>query len=612
MVRLCTRILRTSLFTVVGLLAAQLTSYAQVQDKKPLTGFVDLHTHPLANLGFGGKLVYGGVDVGALLPADPDCQHRVRATSEQQALGHDKSTHGGWDLFSNGCGDEFRKRVIHEVQRGNGGADESEDASGYPSFPEWPVWNDLTHQKMWVEWIRRAYLGGLRAMVALAVNNKTLGDMTAGPGDYPTDDKSSADLQIAEIRSFVGRHPDFMAVAYTSADVYRIVSANKLAVIIGIEVDHIGNLYAPTNPLVPGLVPVPPSNADLKAEIDRLYGEGVRYIFPIHVIDNAFGGSAAYQNLFNVSNYREDGHPYLLVCANTAEDITYRYNNDELGFETIAAQLLKTGFSVNSISYPPCNQPGQSGGQKNSLGLTASGEVALHEMMRLGMLIDVDHMSQAAADATLKIAQQFGYPVNSGHNGLRGTSSTSHNERALRADQYKTIGKLHGMAGVGSAGADAQGWLTGYNLVITAMGGGSIVGAFGTDTDGLALGMRPRPGMRAGPQYPQYQQCISDESQKGIVAATAAPITCRQQFPNAFVTVPPSVRYSSAFPPSRDGNKIWDYNVVGVAHYGMLPDFLQDVKSLPGGAAMVARFMHGADYFYRTWKLAEQASAMVK
>src|SRR3989441_3117375 len=136
-----------------------------------LKGFVDLHTHPLSNLGFGGKLVYGGVDIGALLPADPDCQHRVRATSEQQALGHDKSTHGGWDLFSNGCGDEFRKRVIHEVQRGNGGADESEDASGYPSFPEWPVWNDLTHQKMWVEWIRRAYLGGLRAMVALAVNN---------------------------------------------------------------------------------------------------------------------------------------------------------------------------------------------------------------------------------------------------------------------------------------------------------------------------------------------------------------------------------------------------------------------------------------------------------
>ncbi|MGE5321290.1 MAG: hypothetical protein ACM3SW_00405, partial [Actinomycetota bacterium] len=124
-----------------------------------LRGFVDLHTHPMANLGFGGKLLYGGVDVGSLLPADPDCHHNVRATSEQQALGHDKSTHGGHDFFSNPCGDELRKAVIHGLQSGLHGADESEDAYGYPTFAEWPVWNDLTHQKMWVEWIRRAYYG---------------------------------------------------------------------------------------------------------------------------------------------------------------------------------------------------------------------------------------------------------------------------------------------------------------------------------------------------------------------------------------------------------------------------------------------------------------------
>src|SRR6266550_5203342 len=301
MVHLCTRILQTSLFTVVGISTAQLTSYAQAPDKKPLTGFVDLHTHPLANLGFGGKLLYGGVDMGALLPADPDCKPRMHASNEQEALGHDKSTHGGkvtgsgWNLSYNPCGDELRMAVIHSLQRGLGGKDQSEDASGYDSFPEWPVWNDLTHQKMWVDWIRRAYTGGLRVMVALAVNNKTLGDLTAGPDDYPTDDKSSADLQITETKSFVGRHPDFMEVAYNSADVYRIVSAGKLAVVIGVEVDHIGNFQSASDSFHV------PSDGDVKAEIDRLYGEGVRYIFPIHDLDNAFGGSAAYVNLFNIS-----------------------------------------------------------------------------------------------------------------------------------------------------------------------------------------------------------------------------------------------------------------------------------------------------------------------
>jgi hypothetical protein len=137
-----------------------------------LHGFVDLHTHPLSNLGFGGKLVYGGVDIGSLLPADPDCNHNVRAKSMQEALGHDASTHGGLqveaspiksvqlDPFKSGfgvksqgvyvhntCGDEIRVQVIHQTQKGTpGAADEADDAHGAPDFSDWPVWNDITHQ----------------------------------------------------------------------------------------------------------------------------------------------------------------------------------------------------------------------------------------------------------------------------------------------------------------------------------------------------------------------------------------------------------------------------------------------------------------------------------
>ena len=100
--------------------------------------------------------------------------------------------------------------MIHALQQnvrqqGYTANDPGDDASGYPGIPDWPKWNDITHQRMWVEWIRRAYQGGLRVMVALATNNKTLGDLTAGPGDYPTDDKASRDLQIDDIRSFVGQ-----------------------------------------------------------------------------------------------------------------------------------------------------------------------------------------------------------------------------------------------------------------------------------------------------------------------------------------------------------------------------------------------------------------------
>jgi hypothetical protein len=90
---------------------------------------------------------------------------------------------------------------------------------------------------------------------------------------------------------------------------------------------------------------------------------------------------------------------------------------------------------------------------------------------------------------------------------------------------------------------------------------------------------------------------------------------CRKKYPNPVngaAEGASTVVYTSTFPKSTDGTKTWDYNRDGVAHYGMLWDFLEDVKSLPGGDAAVSNFMTGADYFYRTWKIAETQSLTVK
>jgi hypothetical protein len=43
----------------------------------------------------------------------------------------------------------------------------------------------------------------------------------------------------------------------------------------------------------------------------------------------------------------------------------------------------------------------------------------------------------------------------------------------------------------------------------------------------------------------------------------------------------------------------------------MLPDFLKDVGSLPGGAAVVDNAMAGTEYFYQTWRKAERQSSHV-
>lgn len=566
---------------------------APAPEPRGLTGWVDLHTHPLSNVGFGGKLLYGGVDVGALLPADPDCNANVRATSMLQALGHDRSTHGAWDPFNNPCGDSIRYLVIHAVQNLNQAADESSDANGAPDFKEWPVWNDLTHQKMWVDWIRRAHQFGLSVMVALAVNSKTLADATSGPCDYPTDDRNSATLQLAEIKGFVNRHTDFMEIALTADDLARIVKAGKLAVVLGVEVDNMGDLNA---------VPQPPSHAQITAEIDKLYSQGVRYIFPVHLLDNPLGGTATYQDIFNFATFREDGHYWNLVCAPTpdiaSEAINYHFSSPS----SILVDLLNIAAGVKlhtSFPDPPTYACASSEGpgQTNQLGLSDEGKFAIKEMMRRGMIIDIDHMSDLSKKDAIGIATNDvngHYPLNSGHAGLRGFFPMSGhtpdkkeiNERSMSAAQYKAIAQLHGMAGVGSGNLDAFQWAEMYEQVIQAMQLGAPAGltvsaGFGTDTDGFAPGMPPRCNPPINPADP------------GSKCAAALG----------------KVKYDVSFPMSGK----WNYNNVGVAHYGMIPDFLRDVKDSPSEqrSQILKNISQGAEYFYQTWKICEKQKTQV-
>ena len=64
-------------------------------------------------------------------------------------------------------------------------------------------------------------------------------------------------------------------------------------------------------------------------------------------------------------------------------------------------------------------------------GLTSLGQYAVKAMMKQGMIIDIDHMSNAAVETTLQIAEGVtrgvvggGYPIMSGHRAF-GTSRIS-------------------------------------------------------------------------------------------------------------------------------------------------------------------------------------------
>ncbi|WP_133299963.1 membrane dipeptidase [Larkinella punicea] len=567
----------------------------------PLWGFVDLHTHPMSHLGFGKKLMHGAPDIGSLIPAGTrGCNGSdFRARTIQDALGNCNATHGGWGT-DNGCGNYLRAVAIskaldgdfvyntsHNPFEGGNLHGDHQHAGIEANLKYWPHQTSVSHQQMWWEWIKRAYDGGLRTMVALTVNNELLTEVI--DGDVPKDDKTTSDLQIDEIISFVGRHSDFMAIARSSADLRRIVGANKLAVILGVEVDNLGNFHKP------GVVC---NEATVRAEIQRLYSKGVRYVFPIHLVDNKFGGTAVYEDLFNLANKYATGSLFT-VASSTDPTITHRLGSGLDGAGNLSVKAAIDGAS--GIPFPPafdafkCPVPmlgcwdkfklitglltpdaqyaryaSTPGGHANSKGLTPIGAFAIAEMMKLGMLIDIDHMSQKSMEMTLDLVKNIpgGYPFNIGHNGLRGTSG---NERAVNLATTQRVAALGGMFGVGTADTEAARFIDAAQKVSVAMANRGI--AIGTDVNGMEPLPKTSPGLNSTSFYARFTKCKTVWN---------------------------------------GGSREWDYTQEGVAHYGLMPDFLQDISLKPGGKPIITNLFSGAEYFARMWEKCEQQKSQVR
>ena len=70
--------------------------------------------------------------------------------------------------------------------------------------------------------------------------------------------------------------------------------------------------------------------------------------------------------------------------------------------------------------------------------------------------------------------------------------------------------------------------------------------------------------------------------------------------------------YNSSFVMSDTGDKEWNYCTAGVAHYGMLADFLKDMYGMDRGGDLRANIMQNAEMFAQMWEKAVKNSANVQ
>jgi microsomal dipeptidase-like Zn-dependent dipeptidase len=381
-----------------------------------LWGFADTHAHPANYLGFGGNMVQGklystdGNPATALPPVFVD----VPATQSLVA---------------------FFSAISMSDERGG----------GHPDYDNYPKFDNTIGQQMYSDWIHRAYKGGLRLMSALAINNWMLASHSLKNalfgGSQPQDDKASADVQIADIKKWAAmpENKTWVEVAYTPKDARRIIGENKLALVLGVELDLLGN-FAPNRTWASPEIRVLPPNpapyeeddvrATLGAELDRLYAMGVRQITPLHYVSGVFGGTALFNRLFNEVNRSFTGQN-LVVESGDRYGVRYRVNNDAWGTGAATARELATGHSRTVASHESWERVPL--GHVNSMGLTRTGHILFEEAARRGMLIDIDHASFKTTDHLLAKAESMKYPVLSSHSdfldlGMTGRGEFTHND----------------------------------------------------------------------------------------------------------------------------------------------------------------------------------------
>jgi microsomal dipeptidase-like Zn-dependent dipeptidase len=348
-------------------------------------GVADLHAHFFNHLGFGGRVLHGA----------PAARNGMR-----EALSSCGHNHGEYAGKSTAILPEPTHRT-----------------TGYPLFAGWPRYDTIVHQQAYVDWVRRAWEGGVRLVQMDVQNTPFLGTVShyanwfgleGDPTPVPRDDASALELQTAAARLFFeGPASEFAAIAHTSDEARRIIESGKMAIVLGIEVESLDNLATEAQ-----LGDDP--KARLKELADRLWSSGVRHVIPIHLTRNAFGQPAVFNPTLNVMNRLDTGSFYATTEAFDG-GVRFAPNTDFLSF-------------VMGIGAPtPAWARGQAIGAAD--GLTPSGVLLIEELQRRGFVVDVEHMSEQGVDQTLAVAKKNQMPVISSHAPFRDLSFGTRLER---------------------------------------------------------------------------------------------------------------------------------------------------------------------------------------
>ena len=268
------------------------------------------------------------------------------------------------------------------------------------------------------------------------------------------------------------------------------------------------------------------NSPDWRPVFEHLWSQGVRTLQIAHQLDNRFGGAALHNPIFHVAEYIKTCH-IDTDCGKTVGNVT-------LGFDVDAS----------------C---------KNVRGLTTDGADLSREMMKRGMPIDVAHLSERGTADLFALAQQNQYyPLYVSHGHFREVMNPelAATEKTTPAEIIRMVRQTGGLVGLRTAhdetreytksgvANDCQGSSKSFAQAFEFGRKELKVGlALGSDFNGFIQQTRPRFGAN------------------GACSAGFAAEASAQQ--------------------SMQTNRVGtDFDEKGLAHIGLVPDMLSDLKHL--------------------------------
>jgi len=600
----------------------------------PVWGYADYHTHPMTHLAFGSNdkrhIIWGNPggnyqdyagDPGRIAKDIPHCEHGHGGGYLSEAFINNAQ------LFDDSIGSVIKAFLLPHKR------------SGGPRFADFPNYLMGAHEQMHITMIRRNYEGGLRLMVALVTDNWGAAFLTgvAEHGKVPlVKEPDAVAAQMKGLRDLVALNSSWMEIAQSSADARRIIQQNKLAIVPGVELDQLGS-YDP----------------DPDKEIDFLWKLGVRAVTPIHAVENVIGSPAILNSPYNWLNDFIAGGARQVRPGSLGPSKFFEIEADDCAasheapgecvvhrldpfpqLRLVIARPIFTffrrapGFVVDKADSFNTGELGQ----KNKYGLKPkTGPDYIRALMRRGMILDTAHMSDKSVnDAYALLAERPGYPAVISHAHFRGEGLYDPDTEIADylASEYdiadSNLEKVKNAGGVvgpfmhqarinpdsidvhishitNDCGNSSKGFAFAFHYAEQRVPGG--VG-MATDMTFIPV-VSPRFGEHACEGYKSFRH--------GQAERAAHPRRYRprdQKDPVLYDGIPAIQKTNQHDPlkPYRMGNqRVFDFNVDGLAHFGLVPDMLQDLKNVEMPKRDFQALFGSAEAYLEMWERVERA-----